>query len=437
VLIERVNQWVLTELPRINSAIIAGWERPEALTVEFSRSVLRDLPPPEAFGPDDARRLVVLLGLSGSCVARHYQEADLSRKARPRESFATLRGGDVPFVEYFTRLAGVTGTGHPARDCYASLVRWNAPTTEVRLDDRDQALAVVPGSFDDGHIRTYTADPGEISFFELLKKSEALEEAANNVLAPISDGDVHILSAEANRRARLATHLLLDLARINHDFARQPPAEGGLRPDHFLDGFRQFAVHWELGDIPPSGAQDPQFIRRDFLLGIAFPDYVSHVRRNFPALLEDERESLADLMARPSLTETLQARLGLDEAALATMTTAGLEELLRRHAVLRTWCALLTANAKVGAVHLMLAEKYLFKPQQARDAAGLGDRPLVSNRTGTTGMDEPLLVRLARARQRHPLHRLGQVRQRRADGEGSAGQAAHPVSVVRFVESRR
>jgi hypothetical protein len=447
VLLDRLNQWVLTELPRLNRSILAGRERPDALAAEFFDSVLIDLPDPEKFTAGEARRLVVLLGMSGSCVARHYQEADLARKARPRESFAALHAGpdDIPFVDYFARLAHVTGTGHPARDSYASLVRWNLPTTEVRV--ADQTVAVIRGSFDDGRVRTYTADPGEVGFFELLKKSEALELAANDVLAPISEGELHILSAAAERRARLATTLLLDLARLNHEFAKKSPAENGLSPDHFMDVFRQFAVHWELGDVPPSGAQDPEFLRRDFLLGIAFPHYDEHVRRNFPALLEEERSSLTELMERPSLTADLQAALGLDDATLESISDDDVRRALRDHPMLGTWYRLLNANAKMGAVHLMLTEKYLFKPQHVRDASGIGDRPLVSNRSGTTGMDEPMLVRLARARQRHPLRRFGRPRSGESTLPVPAEPDPHsepdlrsepdPVTDVRFTGARR
>jgi hypothetical protein len=138
-------------------------------------------------------------------------------------------------------------------------------------------------------------------------------------------------------------------------------------------------------------------------------------------------------MVRPSLTALLLASLGLDDDLLAAMTSAQLRALVRCHAMAGTWYRLLTANAKVGAVHLLLAEKYLFKPQRIRDSVGIGDRPLVSNRTGTTGMDEPLLVRLARARQRHPLRRLGPLR---VSCESDPACAPDPAAVVRFVRPR-
>jgi hypothetical protein len=176
-----------------------------------------------------------------------------------------------------------------------------------------------------------------------------------------------------------------------------------------MDVFRQFAVHWEPGDIPPSGAQDAQFLRRDLLLGIEFPGYRHHMRRNYPAMLDLERAFLDRQAARPTLTAMLFEALGLQPAELATATRDQLRALVAEHPNLAAWYALLAANAKVGGVHLMLTEKYLFKPQRARDVAGEGDAPLVSNRRGTSGMEEPLLVRLTRARRDHPLRMFAMV----------------------------
>ena len=287
--------------------VLAGGAAAE-LADAFRREVLESLPRPEDFGDAQARRAVVLLGLGGASIARHHQEADPARKARPEESFGPLRAGPdgVPFVEYFTRLAQVTGTGHPARDSYASLVRWNAPTTLVELDGA--VLAELPGVFPDARIRTYTDDPGEVTFFELLKKSEALEAAVNRALDPMADGLVDPLSPEGAERALDATRGMYALIGFNRDFAARDPAHGGLRTEHFMDVFRQFAVHWAAGDVPPTGAQDPEFLRRDFLLGIDFPDYGRHVRRVFPGLLAEERAALERDMLREPLPAPCCAR---------------------------------------------------------------------------------------------------------------------------------
>jgi hypothetical protein len=60
----------------------------------------------------------------------------------------------------------------------------------------------------------------------------------------------------------------------------------------------------------------------------------------------------------------------------------------------------------MSGAHLKIAKKYLFTPQRQREQAGLGDSAVVSNRTGTTGMDELYLEELTRARQHHALSYL-------------------------------
>lgn len=406
---QQLDQWSTTEMPRLNRAVLSGAVGPDAFAAEFSRQVLADLPEAKSLSPGEARRLLVVLGMSGSSAARHYQERRLSLKSRPQECFARLDvgPGKTPFLTYFAELAAATGTGHSARDSYASLVRWNLPTVEVEADG--QIIASLPGSFPDLEVRTYTGDPGEVGFFELLKLSEAYEAAANDTLEPIADGSIDILSKEAVDRVELATRLLIALHRINLAFAGRAAEDGGLSIDHFMDVFRQFAVHWEPGDIPPSGAQDPEFLRRDLLLGIDFPGYEAHVRRLFPALLGTERDMLARQMERPTLPTMLLGAMDLDASCLRQLATDQLRTVVRDHPHLAGWYLLLAANARMGAVHLMLTEKFLFKPQRARDESGAGDRPLVSNRQGTTGMKEPLLVQLARARRRHLLQFLDRI----------------------------
>lgn len=421
---DRWNHWTLTELPLLNRDIIAKRRPARALAAQAGAAVLAELPDPGEYTPREACRVLVLLGLLGASAARHHQEADVERKARPQESFGGFEVGarGVPFRSYFAAVAEASGTGHASRDCYASIVRWNVPTAEVRA--AGEVVAVLPGLFPDGRIRTYTGDPGESAFLELLKTSEVLELAANDALEPVADGSVAIRSAEAGERAAAATGYLSALAAVNQDFAALAPGAGGIGIDHFMDVFRQFAVHWEPGDIPPSGAQDAQFLRRDLLLGIDFPGYRDHLRRNYPALLDEERAFLDRQAARPTLPAMLLKALDLQPADLATATPDHLRTLVREQPGLAAWYFLLAANAKVGGVHLMLTEKYLFKPQRARDVAGVGDAPLVSNRRGTSGMEEPLLVQLARARRNHPLRRFAMVPAHELAALGSASATA-------------
>src|SRR2546423_3596541 len=226
----RWNEWTLTELPRLNRETLSGAPL-EALVAGFRRNVLEELPEPESFSRQDACRVLVVLGLAGSSVARHYQEADLSRKMRPQESFDRLRAGPrgLPFLVYFAAVAEATGAGHSDRDTYASLVRWNAPATEVRMDG--EVVSLIPGCFPDLRIRTYTDDPGEVSFFALLKKSEAFELAVNEALEPMAAEAIDLLAPEAAARVLGATRLMRSLIHLNQSFAVVPPEQGGLKSD--------------------------------------------------------------------------------------------------------------------------------------------------------------------------------------------------------------
>jgi hypothetical protein len=407
-LLARLDNWSLTGLPQFNVSILDG-DLPWSMLAEtVTRHVLADLPAPEAFSPAEARKLLVHLAFVGAAVARHYQERDSAHRATPARAFDRLRVGPdrIPFQPYFARVASQTRSGHPARDSYITLVRWNVPTVEVRWSGT--RLARVPGAFGDHEVRTYTNDCGERAFFVLTKKSEALERAANAMLEPIASGAVALRSAEAIHRLRVAVTMLTALRQLGSDFAALP-IDTGLRPGHFMDVFRQFAVHWEPGDLPPSGAQDPEALKRDLLLGLDLPDPAGHVRRQFPVLLAADRTALTRLMGRPPLPTTVLAEFGLDGATLAEMSADQLRRTVRRFPVLAAWYLVLSAHARAAGVHLMLAKKFLFRPGEARANAGIPDTGVVPRNRGTTGMDESFLERLTRLRHNHLLAGLHQI----------------------------
>ena len=353
--VDSLNSWVLTELADLNRDILARRRPPGDLGAELARSVLADLPPPELLPVREAQQLVVLLGLAGASLSRHYQELDRGHLAAPELAFAPYRVGHeaVPFLVYFGQLAERTGTGHCHRDSYAALTRWNVPDTEVWW--AGERVAVLAGVFSDGQVRTYTGTADERRFFELIKVSEAIELAINTALMPMSDAMLDLRDPQAADRVRLATVLLGELRVLNAGFAALPP-ERGLRADYFMDVFRQYAVHWTLADIPPSGALDPQAIARDCLLGIKTPAYEAHTRRIIPALLAAERELLARLMQRPSLPDMALRSLGLDAVTLAAMAAGELRRTVCRYPVLGALCLLLTEHARMSGVHLKIAK---------------------------------------------------------------------------------
>lgn len=398
----RLQAWFRQELPRLNRAVLSG--APRTSMAEAMIGFLPDLPSPTAVSTRQAQQMIIGLGLAGSSVARHYQEQDPCRKQHPERAFDGLLAGPemVSFRAYFAALADRTGTGHYERDAYASLVIWNVPTTEVHYEG--SPLAVLPGVTED-HILSYTGDPGEQWFFELVKRGQTLELGVNTLLEPLAEGDIGLASPEGLRRVRQATTLLEALRRLFLEFANVRPGHG-MQPQYFMDVFRQFAAHWVAGDIPPSGALDVDALKRDFLLGTVDEHYLRHVQRILPALLSAERADLKRWMDRPSLPDRLLATLGIDRGALAEMSPYQLEALASTHPAVSQWHQLLSCHARAAGAHLMLSKRFLFNPQRRRDAEGIGDRQLVSNRRGTTGMDETILDRLTRMRREHVLAAL-------------------------------
>jgi hypothetical protein len=424
--VRHVGTWILDDLPLLNQAILTQQAPPDRLTEVLRESVLAELPAPEQLEPVEAQRQVVHLGLVGASVARHFQERTPDGKAQPELAFDGLVAGSggMPFRAYFAALADRTGTGHCHRETYASLVRWNVGTVEVRLDDH--LIATLPGVFDDGRVRSYTGTGGEERFFVLVKRSEAIEMAVNDLLEPLSRDGARLESSDAVTRVRQATALLEALRRLFLDFAAQP-SQRSMPAEHFMDVFRQFAVHWSPSDIPPSGALDPEALKRDFLLGIGIEDYDRHVRRLFPALLDNERNTLDRLMAQPTLPARLLVAASVDPGRLAAADHSDLRRLLCEHPAILDWYRLLTAHARAAGAHLMLTKKFLFKPQRERDLAGIGDQLLVSNRAGTTGMTETFLERLTRARREHALAALRSVLSgESADNGAQAAVPFHP-----------
>ena len=418
---ERLDSWFRQELPRLNRAALSGASRTSV--ADGMVTLLPDLPSPTTISARQAQEMIIGLGLAGSSVARHYQEDDPRRKQHPERAFDGLLAGPemLGFRDYFAALAERTGTGHYGRDAYASLVIWNVPTTEVHYDGTP--LAVLRGVRDE-HILSYTGDLGEQWFFELVKRGQTLELAVNTLLQPLADGDVGLASPEGLRRVRQATTLLEALRRLFIEFADVRPGQG-MQPQYFMDVFRQFAAHWVVGDVPPSGALDVDALKRDFLLGTTDEQYVRHVHRIMPALLAAERADLLRCMERPSLPDRLLATLGIDGGALAEMSSYQLEALAATHPAVGDWHQLLSYHARAAGAHLMLSKRFLFNPQRRRDEEGIGDRQLVSNRRGTTGMDESILDHLTRMRRDHLLTAL-----RRTSAQLALAAVPLPVDLV-------
>jgi hypothetical protein len=397
----QLNAWGLTRMPWLNREILAGRCHSGQFAADTQSVVLDQAPPAGLLTPVQARQCVVVLGLAGASLGRHYQEEDARHRVTPQQAFAPLRAprANLAFVDYFSSVARRTGTGHASRDTYAGLIRWNLPPCEVWWDG--VRLAHLDSAFDDEGVRTYTGTPDEERFFGLLKACETIERSVNTLLEPIVFAEVEVESARARTALRQAKRLVDYLRHVNQEFAIRQ--DDGIGIDYFMDVFRQFAIHWTPGDIPPSGALDVESLARDLLLGLTVPDYAGHLRSLYPVLLEEERTRLSALSERPSLPDLALDAAGVSPVQLEGLPEARQKDLLGAHPVLGDLYALLTAQARAGGVHLRMTKKFLFNPQRTRDDTGRGDHGVVSNRRGTTGLDEGHLQGLTRARQHHQL----------------------------------
>jgi hypothetical protein len=404
--VHRLNTWTLDRMTWLNREILAGRLPVAALITELTTQVLPALPSPAFLSRKTAQQLIVLMGFWGACVARHQQEHDRSLTSAPERALAPLRIGSESFQEYLTRVVIQSGTGHPPRDSTVSLVRWNPPTATVRWNQR---TLTYPGVFDDGRTRSYTGNFGEIEFFCLHKRSEALERAINQILEPLHTGRVPITSELAVRAILDARDLLGIVRKLFIDFTALPP-ERKLSPQHFSGVMRQFAVHWQKNDVPPSGAEDPEYVKRDYILGINYPCYEEHIQTMLPAMLSTDRKEIATARRHPSLPQTLIQEAKINTTDLHAASDRQLLSLVATCPALEATHQLLAAQARLSSAHLMLATRYVYEMGR-RDADTHNER-IVSNDRGTTGMNREALRRLHQGRRTHTLARLSRLRQR-------------------------
>ena len=427
----RLEAWYRDELPRLNRAVLQNGA-PPASVADGLAAIAPELPGPDTLSAREAQQLVIGLGLAGSSVARHYQEQDI--RAQTASGTVVRRAARRPRPNCRSRTTSPRWPPGPAPGTTGGTRTppWCCGTCRPpRSATGASCCPACPVSTPERHIYSYTGDPGETWFFELVKRGQTIELAVNGLLAPLAGRTtIGLASADGLRRVRLATTLLEALRLLFLEFADVPPGSTGMQPKYFMDVFRQFAVHWQAGDIPPSGALDVDALKRDFLLGTADEPYRQHIERVLPALLDRERAELVRIMHSPPLPVTLLHRLGLDPTVLAALPVNQLAELARTHPALTVWYSLLSAHARAAGGHLALSKRFLFNPQRHRDETGIGDKPLVSNRRGTTGMDESILDRLTQMRRDHPLAGL-----RRTPIATARGAADFPIDGVDVVST--
>jgi hypothetical protein len=132
-ILRRIDELVLDRLPGVNKLVMSGQYDIEDLIAEMNAS-MSVLPCSDSVPEVAAEQLLVQLGICGSLVVHHYQEKYAGTvTTQPSLGLIRLFGGAsaTPFRQYIHEIIGRSGTGHPERAAYASLVRWNVGTTKA------------------------------------------------------------------------------------------------------------------------------------------------------------------------------------------------------------------------------------------------------------------------------------------------------------------
>lgn len=397
------RDWMVHGLPVLGSRVTAG-----ALHLaEYLAAVnhaLRILPDTATVDRFEARRLLVELGICGSSVISYHQSLGKSGSdVFPAYGLGRLAVGAsaTPFRDYFAQIVEKSATGHPQRDAYASLILWNAPSTAVHWEG--ERVATIPSAFHDGATRSYTDQVGERQLIELFKRCQTLELAANNLLRPIWLGGAAELDRDEVATRFAGARRMLAAVRFLLLSFRGGDERGSLSVSHFMSVFRQYAVHWDIGDVPPSGPQDIEFVIRDIMVGMLSRRYREHVIRIFPGLLSTEQAELSRCMTWPSLPRVLLDEIAMSATELHAQSDADLASLVGRHPAIGECFLFNKMSARVSAAHLALAKSYLYKHVEESPPENMP----VPNDRGITGLTESTLDTMNRKRRRHPLDTIG------------------------------
>lgn len=427
--VDPILAWVLAHLPALNAQVYQGQMSAHDMANRVNHTVLNRLPVPVTkFIPIEFRtQLLVLLGMLGSSVERHVQQefvkAELARVERgdkqqpdpviPGQGLDLLQVGiSQTFVGYFQQLAA--SLNHPYRDSFTTFVVFNGPALKVRHPVSGEVLCAIPAVLSGGRYGTFTGQRAEVEFIRLLKKSFALQKAANLFLEELQEPTTDLSTPAAIASAFAATVLIDAIYAELLAFMRL----SAFSVDFFLDYLRQYACLWYADhDLrPPSGANDYASIQRDLILFDELfparggcPGYHQYARDVCSILMPHEIAKLEVAMAQTSLESKILQHLDLNHTQFEQLTRKDMLQMLTTQPWLVAYCQLYIAQKRLSHLHYSSVRKYLIQPKKVRDKRG--DRresiTVVSNHYGTTGMDPLGIVKLLdQARAHHPLARL-------------------------------
>lgn len=426
--IDTMVLWSLNNLPLLNEEVYTNRKSPEELAMVFNKNVLNIAPLAENVNSDDVKKLLVILGMFGSSIERHTQQYfvknELIAIERGEKAHADVlqpgKGLDLllirscqRFLNYFQEIADIIG--HPYRDSFYTFIECNGPTVEVMHPKSSKTIHTVPALFSDACFITFSDQKAEIEFISLLKKSFAIQEAANKYIEYIQKPEIRIDTFKAIE-ASLNASLLIHSIKLNLiEFMR----ESEFSQDFFLDILRQYACSWyPVAQYlkPPSGANDYAVLHRDVMLfdnlippDGKFPGYKKHIQEVFSVLMPDAIKKLEQSMQIDSIEKKIFQILELTKPEFEQLDEAALLSLLKHSQWLVAYLEIYNAQKTLSHVHYSSIQKYLAKPKNFRDANRDHREAVtvVSNSYGTTGMSpKGILWMLDKARANHPLARM-------------------------------
>lgn len=413
-----LKEWIFSEFYAMNTKALQGELTAEDMASIVNHRALIELPTIDALSTREAWQLLTLLGILGTSVERHAQQA--VRRRSPAEEVVPGRGLALlfinekqPFLEYFQALAD--SLHHPHRDSFITYIEMNGPCTEVKHPETRQPMYRLGNLFEDGSFLTFTGKPHEVEFITLLKKSVGLQGAANLLMEEAMNHPDGIQAQESIQAFTAAATLMFAIRDLIADFIRRSP----FPTDFFLDEHRQYAIRW-YGDRTvkaSSAANDDSSLLRDLILFTelvpprqGFGGFRSHVRDTYHVLLPDAVARLERSMNRESLEVCIAKAIHLDLETLLILDEGQVSTLIQKHPWFAACLLLYRAQYEVSKAHFSTIMKYLVWPKRKRDKVGDSREQVtvVSNIRGSTGM-EPMgiMAWLDQSRAQHPLAVLG------------------------------
>lgn len=413
-----LKDWTFSNFYSMNTRVLQGELTPEAMIRIVNQGVLMDIPAIEALSLREAWQLLTLLGVWGTSIERHVQQAN--RRQAPDQPVVPGKGiaqlfinGTDSFLAYFQALAD--RLNHPHRDSFLTYIEMNGPCSEVKHPATGEPMYRMGALYEDGSFLTFTGKPQEDEFITLLKKSVSLQGAANVFLEEVVNHPERLTSREAAQALTTAATFMFGIRDLIADFIRRGP----ITTDFFLDEHRQYAVRW-YGDRTvkaSSAANDDSALLRDLLLFTevvpareGFTGFRAHVRDTYHVLLPDAVERLENSMKQDSLEVLISRAIGYSLDDLLTLSDDELAGLIQQHPWFAACLVLYRSQSEVSKAHFSTIMKYMVWPKRKRDKTGdpREQVTVVPNVRGSTGM-EPMgiMTWLDQARARHPLAVLG------------------------------